>query len=75
MLLASLGFAQAHPSQSNGLCASYHLLEAAESIEDHTACSLAAGMEVAFDQWDLKAGILSAAVTDNAKTFPWQLNN
>ena len=50
----------------------YHLLE---SLEDHTACNLAAGMQAAFDRWDLTTAILSAAITDNAKIFPWQLNN
>ena len=47
----------------------YHLLETAESLEDHIACNLAAGMEVVFDRWDLNATILSAAVTDNAKNI------
>ena len=47
----------------------YYLLETAESLEDHTACNLAAGMQAAFDRWDLTTAILSAAVTDNAKNI------
>lgn len=47
----------------------YHLLETAESTQDHTACNLAAGMKVAFERWELKAALLSVAVTDNAKNI------
>ena len=47
----------------------YHLLETAETSEDHTACNLATGMEEGFERWNLKAASLSAAVTDNARNI------
>ena len=47
----------------------YHLLETAESTEDHTASSLAAAMKVALERWELKPERLSVAVTDNARNI------